>query len=61
MLIPSFPPGLNSTIIARLGEVELTIKVMGISKIKMDEKVWLKFDPQSLNLYDKESGNLIPC
>jgi ABC-type sugar transport system ATPase subunit len=54
------PSGADSTIIARLGEVELTIKVMGISKIKMDEKVWLKFDPQTLNLYDKESGNLIP-
>jgi multiple sugar transport system ATP-binding protein len=53
------PSGADSTIIARLGEVELTIKVMGISKIKMDEKIWLTFDPQTLNLYDKESGNLI--
>jgi ABC-type sugar transport system ATPase subunit len=53
------PSGADSTIIARLGEVELTIKVMGISKIKMDQKIWLTFDPQTLNLYDKESGNLI--
>ena len=53
------PSGADSTIIARLGEMELTIKVMGISKIKMDDKIWLKFDPQTLNLYDKESGNLI--
>jgi len=53
------PSGADSTIIARQGEVELTIKVMGITKIKMDEKVWLTFDPQTLNLYDKESGNLI--
>jgi multiple sugar transport system ATP-binding protein len=53
------PSGADSTIIARLGEVELTIKVMGISKIKMDEKIWLTFDPKTLNLYDKESGNLI--
>jgi multiple sugar transport system ATP-binding protein len=53
------PSGADSTIIARLGELELTIKVMGISKIKMDEKIWLTFDPQTLNLYDKESGNLI--
>ena len=53
------PSGADSTIIARLGEVELTIKVMGISKIKMDEKIWLTFDPHTLNLYDKESGNLI--
>jgi len=53
------PSGADSTIIARLGDLELTIKVMGISKIKMDEKIWLTFNPQTLNLYDKESGNLI--
>ncbi len=53
------PSGADTTIIARQGEVELTIKVMGISKIKMDQKIWLTFDPQTLNLYDKESGNLI--
>jgi ABC-type sugar transport system ATPase subunit len=53
------PSGADSTIIARLGEVELTIRVMGISKIRMDDKIWLKFNPQTLNLYDKESGNLI--
>jgi multiple sugar transport system ATP-binding protein len=53
------PSGADSTIIARQGEVELTIKVMGISKIKMDEKIWLTFDPETLNLYDKESGKLI--
>ena len=53
------PSGADSTIIARLGETELTIRVMGISKLQMDQKIWLKFDPQALNLYDKESGNLI--
>jgi multiple sugar transport system ATP-binding protein len=53
------PSGADSTIIARLGETELTIRVMGISKLQMDQKIWLKFDPQTLNLYDKESGNLI--
>ena len=53
------PSGADSTIIARLGDDELAIKVMGISKIKMDQKIWLTFDPQTLNLYNKESGNLI--
>ena len=53
------PSGADSTIVARLGEVELTVRVMGISKVQMDQKIWLKFDPQTLNLYDKESGNLI--
>lgn len=53
------PAGADSTIVAQRGDVEITVKVMGISKIKMDQKIWLKFDPTSLNLYDKESGNLV--
>jgi ABC-type sugar transport system ATPase subunit len=53
------PSGADSTIIAHLGEIELTIKVMGISKIKMDQKIWLTFEPQTLNLYNKESGKLM--
>jgi ABC-type sugar transport system ATPase subunit len=53
------PAGADSTIIARLDEMEMTIKVNGISKIKMDEKIWLTFDPDALNLYDKNSGDLI--
>jgi len=53
------PSGADSTIVARLGEVELTIRVMGISKIQMDDRIWLTFDPQTLNLYDKASGDLI--
>ena len=53
------PAGADSTIVAQRGETEITVKVMGISKIHMDERIWLKFDPYSLNLYDKESGNLL--
>lgn len=53
------PSGADSTIVARLEDTEITVKVMGISKIKMDDKIWLKFDPQALNLYDKESGSLV--
>ena len=53
------PAGADTTIIACLQDTEITVKVTGISKIKMDDKIWLKFDPAMLNLYDKESGNLI--
>jgi len=53
------PSGADSTIVARLGDTEITVKVMGSSKIKMDDKIWLKFDPQTSNLYDKESGKLV--
>ncbi len=53
------PAGADSTIVARRGITEITIKVMGISKIRLDDKIWLKFDPDTLNLYDKQSGNLL--
>jgi len=53
------PSGADSTIVARLGELELTVRVMGISKIRMDDRIWLAFERESMNLYDKKSGNLI--
>ena len=53
------PSGADSTIIARRGKTEITVRVMGISSIGMDDKVWLTFDPKTLNLYDKESGDLV--
>lgn len=53
------PSGSETTIIAHRGETELTVKENGVSKIKMDQKIWLSFDEDSVNLYDKESGNLV--
>jgi multiple sugar transport system ATP-binding protein len=53
------PAGADTTIVAKRGKVELNVREMGISRIGMDEKIWLKFDVNTLNLYDKESGNLI--
>ena len=53
------PSGADTTIVAKNGNIELNVREMGISKIKMDEKIWLKFNPTVLNLYDKESGNLL--
>ena len=53
------PSGADSTIVARRGDIEITVRVMGISTINMDDKIWLTFDPQTLNLYDQESGNLL--
>jgi multiple sugar transport system ATP-binding protein len=53
------PSGSESTILAHREELEITVKVMGTSKLKMDEKIWLKFDPDLLNLYEKESGKLV--
>lgn len=53
------PSGADSTIVAKRGKLEMTVRVIGISKLKMDEKIWLKFDPDTINLYEKDSGNLI--
>jgi multiple sugar transport system ATP-binding protein len=53
------PSGADSTIIAHREGVELTIREMGISSLKMDQKIWLTFNAQTLSLYDKVSGNLI--
>ena len=53
------PSGADSTIVARLDDIELTIREMGISKIQMDQKIWLAFDQSTINIYDKDSGNLI--
>ncbi len=53
------PSGADSTIVAQLGDTAITVREMGISKIKMDERVWLKFNPETLNLYDRDNGNLL--
>lgn len=55
------PAGADTTIIAHRGEVSLTIRVSGISHIRMDEKIWLKFDANTINIYDKDTGILIDC
>lgn len=54
------PSGAETTIVASRDDIEITVKENGVSKVKMDDKIWLKFDANTLNLYDKESGNLIP-
>ena len=53
------PAGADTTIVARNGSTEINVREMGISKVKMDDRIWLKFDPTSINLYDRESSNLI--
>jgi ABC-type sugar transport system ATPase subunit len=53
------PAGADSTIIAHKGDTELIIKEMGVSKIEMDQKIWLIIDKDAVNLYDKTTGNLV--
>ncbi len=53
------PSGADTTIIARDGSLELIIKEMGVSKIQMDQKIWLTFKEEAINLYDKQTEDLI--
>jgi len=53
------PSGSDSTIVVRRGKTEITVKEQGISQIRQDEAVKLQFMSEKLNLYEKESGNLI--
>jgi ABC-type sugar transport system ATPase subunit len=53
------PSGADSTIIARLADLEITVRVMGTSAINMDDRIWLTFDPETLNLYDQASGDRV--
>jgi multiple sugar transport system ATP-binding protein len=53
------PSGADTTIIARKGDTELTIKEMGVSNIQMDQPIWLSFKEDAINLYDKETEALI--
>ncbi|MFA7407098.1 MAG: ABC transporter ATP-binding protein [Anaerolineaceae bacterium] len=53
------PSGADTTIIARQGEFELSVKEIGVSNIEMDQKIWLCFKKDAINLYDKQTENLI--
>ncbi len=53
------PSGAETTIIATHNDIELTVREMGVSKIKMDAKIWLSFNEDAINLYDAETKNLV--
>jgi len=53
------PSGADTTIIAHKGDTELIVKEMGVSKIEMDQKIWLTFNKDAINLYEKATGNLV--
>ncbi len=53
------PSGADSTIVAQCKGIEVTVRVMGNTKIKMDDPIWLTFNPDWINWYDKASGKLI--
>ena len=53
------PSGAETIIIARRGKMQLSVKEIGVSKVEMDETIWLTFHKDAVNLYNKETGNLV--
>lgn len=55
------PAGSESIVSARREKLMLIIRETRDLNIEMDRPVWLTFDAKKINLYDKDSGNLIPA
>ena len=55
------PAGSEMIVNVRRRDLLLTVKETRAISIEMDRPIWLTFDPNSINLYDKTSGNLIPA
>ncbi len=60
MVYSVLPAGSEIIVNARRNNLMLTIKETRAINIEMDRCVWLTFDPKTINLFDKETGNLIP-
>ncbi len=60
MVYSVLPAGSEIIVNVRRKDLALTIKETRAITIEMDRCVWLTFDPKTINLFDKQSGNLIP-
>ncbi len=61
MVYSVLPAGSEVIVNARRNNLMLTIKETRAINIEMDRCVWLTFDPKAINLFDKQTGNLIPA
>jgi ABC-type sugar transport system ATPase subunit len=53
------PAGSEVIVTARCGDTNVVVKETRDIHVEMDRPIWLTFDTRKINLYDKESGNLI--
>lgn len=53
------PAGSETVIAARVGETAITLKVNGFTDLKMDDLIWIEFNPDKLNYYDPESEKIL--
>lgn len=61
MVYSVLPAGSEVIVNARRNNMMLTVKETRAVNIEMDRCVWLTFRPKTINLFDKESSNLIPA
>lgn len=53
------PAGSETIITVQSGSLSLSVKINGFTAIKMDDLLWLNFDPEKMNYYDIETERLI--
>ena len=53
------PAGSETIITVQSGSINLAVKINGFTGIKMDDLLWLNFDPEKMNYYDIETERLI--
>ena len=54
------PAGPETIVHIRRGEVTLVARETRQLELKMDQSVWVGFDPAAINIYDGASGELLP-
>ncbi len=50
------PTGANTILQVNLGNTEITLLLPEFIRMKLDEPLWISFDPASLNFFDEETG-----
>jgi len=55
----SMPAGSETLVHVNIGETTLLAKELGITNYETDQKVWVTINPDTTNVYDKESTLLI--
>lgn len=60
MVYSVLPAGSEIIVNARRKDLAITIKETRAITVEMDKCVWLTFDPKAINVFDSQSGNLIP-
>jgi len=53
------PAGSETTVYLEIGEERILSKQNGLKQFVPDEKVWIRIDPERINVFAKESGRLV--